>query len=188
MLPLDATERRYLLQAARHSLASYLRSGHRPVVRTESAALLQVRAAFVTLQRVDNGELRGCRGEAEPRRPLVESVTANAIAAAVDDPRFEPVTIEEFEELDMHISALTAPAPIQAQEVVLGQHGLVIRHGRRCGLLLPQVPALYGLGDVPSFLHALCRKAGLPPEALHHPDTKLLGFEAETWGDEDPLE
>jgi hypothetical protein len=183
MLPLAATERADLLEVARQSLEAYFRGSDLPEIATTSSTLMRRRAAFVTLRRRDTGELRGCRGEAEPRRPLIQSVRANAIAAAVDDPRFEPVTHAELRLLAIHISALTVPVPIQPDEVILGRHGLMIVHGRRTGLLLPRVPSLYGLEDVPTFLDALCRKAGLPASTWNHPATRLYGFEAEDWGE-----
>lgn len=185
---LRSTDRRFLLRVARFTLDRYLVSGERGVMPTESPALLGHRAAFVTLRHRATGELRGCRGETEPRRPLVESVAVHAIAAAVDDPRFAPVARVELDELVVHISALTVPRPIARDEVELGRHGVMIVHKRRCGLLLPQVPALYDIATVDDFLSALCRKATLPRSALDDPATRLLGFEAEDWGEEDEPE
>ncbi len=185
MLPLETTDRRFLLRAARFTIESYLSSGQRERCRTTSSALLVDRAAFVTLRCRDTGALRGCRGETEPRRPLVESVTRHAIAAAVDDPRFPKVNREELDNLSLHISALTMPKVIAVEEIVLGRHGLLMSREGRSGLLLPQVPALYELNTVSKFLEALCRKASLPLTALNDPRTLLMGFEAEEWGEED---
>jgi AmmeMemoRadiSam system protein A len=185
MVPLSAEEKQVALALAREALCLFLREGELPEVQVEHPGLLQPRASFVTLRRRDTHELRGCRGEVRPRRPLIESLRRQAIAAAIDDPRFAPVTLAEVPDLWIHLSALTPLRRIAVDEVVLGRHGLMIVCGSRCGLLLPQVPAHSGLTDRAAFLDALCRKAGLPPGAWSHPKAALYGFEAEVWGEEE---
>ncbi len=179
---LSAEDRQTLLGVARRTLESYLGSGDVPVWRTESPALLHPRASFVTLRRRGSGELRGCRGEYRPRRPLIESVAQMAIASAVDDSRFPPVTADELPEIQIEISALTPLRPIRPHEVEVGRHGLMIVKGPRAGLLLPTVPVEYGW-DRDEFLKWLCRKAGLPDDAWRTDDVELYGFEAESWGE-----
>jgi AmmeMemoRadiSam system protein A len=173
-----------LLRLARQTLQDCLGAGKFPPCETDSPALLQPRAAFVTLRRRDTGELRGCRGECRARRPLIESVANMAIAAAIDDSRFPPVTIDELPDLQIEINALTPLRPIRPEEVVIGRHGLMILRGPNTGLLLPQVPIAYGW-DRDEFLRWLCRKAGLPHDAWKASDAQLYGFEAETWGEEE---
>ena len=102
------------------------------------------------------------------------------IAAAVDDSRFVPVTVDELPSLHIEISALTPLAPIRPEEVVVGRHGLLIIRGRFSGLLLPQVPTRYGW-DRNEFLAWLCRKAGLAKNDWKAEDAQLFGFEAESW-------
>jgi AmmeMemoRadiSam system protein A len=184
MVPLGASDKWSLLRLARSTLEEYLSRGLRPESPIDSPGPLTHRAAFVTLRVRATDGLRGCRGEVEPRRPLVESVAIHAIAAAVDDPRFPPVGRDELDGLTIHISALTVPARIAREEIVLGRHGLLITHQRRSGLLLPLVPSLYGIKTVEEFLAALCRKASLPLAVLDDPRTRLIGFEAEDWGEE----
>jgi AmmeMemoRadiSam system protein A len=153
--------------------------------QSDSPCLLQWRGAFVTLRRRDTGELRGCRGEYRPLRPLIESVIRQAIASATDDPRFPPVEDREIPALTIRINALTALRRIQADEIVVGRHGLVVQQGRRSGLLLPEVPKLFRLRSAAEFLKALYRKAGLPHEPGSHDGVELYAFETEAWGDED---
>jgi uncharacterized protein (TIGR00296 family) len=74
--------------------------------------------------------------------------------------------------------------PISPDEIVVGRHGLMMQHGPHAGLLLPQVPTTYGW-DREEFLEALCHKAGLHNTAWREPDTKLLAFEAEVWGEDE---
>jgi AmmeMemoRadiSam system protein A len=173
-------EKEYLLKLARRTLEEHLSSGSIPSPQVDSPTLLEKRAVFVTLRRKDTGELRGCRGESIARRPLVEAVIHSAIAAAVDDPRFPPVTLGELPHLHIEISALTPLKPIRPEEVEVGRHGLMIILNGYAGLLLPQVPTEYGW-SAREFLDALCQKAGLPPGAWRDPRAQLYGFESEVW-------
>src|SRR5256886_16989696 len=97
-----------------------------------------------------------------------------AVGAALDDPRFAPVTREELGSLALEISVLSEPtrlpAPVDAMRVVVGRHGLMVRRERLVGLLLPQVAHEYHWGPE-AFLAAACRKAGLPPEGGRGPGT-----------------
>ena len=177
-------DKRSLLGLARRTLEGFLQSGDAPEPEIDSATLRKDRAAFVTLRRRDSGELRGCRGEVHARRPLAESVMRMAIAAAVDDPRFPQVTFEELRDLRIEISALTPLRPIDAEDVVVGVHGVMISRGLNSGLLLPQAPVQYGW-DREMFLSMLCRKAGLPDDMWRKKGSRLLAFEADVWGEEE---
>ena len=181
--PLSADEKRFLLTLSRQTLVTYLGDGSLPPYEATTTALREPRATFVTLRRRDDGELRGCRGQRIATQPLAESVVHMTIASAVDDPRFAPVSRGEVPRLHIEISALTPPAPIQPQQVVVGRHGLVISAGRIAGLLLPQVPLEYGWSGE-QFLRAVCEKAGLPGNAWRVPGVRLEAFEAEVWQEE----
>jgi AmmeMemoRadiSam system protein A len=183
---LSEGERRTLLRIARETLDHYLSAGAMPPCaarQADSPGLRTERAAFVTLRRRDAGELRGCRGEGVARRALVESVAHMSVAAATDDPRFKPVTIDELVFVRIEISALRPMAPISPDEIELGRHGLAIALGRNGGLLLPQVPVAHGW-DREGFLRAICRKAELPEDAWRAEGVRLLGFECEAWEEE----
>lgn len=184
MSQLTPEDKQQLLRLARETLRDYLRGGELREPPSEPAALVEPRATFVTLWEGDSGDLRGCRGEPTARRPLAESVVQMAIAAATDDPRFPPVTIEELADLRIEISALTPLQPIRPGEVEVGRHGLMIIKGARSGLLLPHVPVRYGW-DREKFLIWTCRKAGLPDDAWQEADAALFGFETESWGEAD---
>jgi AmmeMemoRadiSam system protein A len=184
---LSDEDKRFLLALARETLTRYLGGESLPEPAVASPALLAPRAAFVTLKRRRSGELRGCRGERAATRPLVRSVMDMTIASAVDDPRFEPVTLAEVPHLHIEISALTPVRPIRPDEVVVGRHGLIVSAGRYIGLLLPQVATQYRLSRE-AFLRAACEKAGLPPDAWRRPEVRLEAFEAEVWGEPDEPE
>jgi AmmeMemoRadiSam system protein A len=137
------------------------------------------RGAFVTLRKA--GELRGCIGHVAADRPVVEVVCEMAVAAALDDPRFPPVTLAELIEITVEVSVLTPPRrlePVDPAAVAVGRHGLMVRHRGAAGLLLPQVAVEHGF-DALTFLEAVCRKAGLGPGAWRHPEAEVLVFEAE---------
>ena len=57
------------------------------------------------------------------------------------------------------LTAIDDPALIE-----VGRHGLVVAHGARRGLLLPQVAIEWGW-DRETFLSQACAKAGLAPDA-----------------------
>lgn len=172
-----------LLRVARQALEDHLVAGRRPVCHSDDPLLREPRASFVTLRRRANGELRGCRGETTPTRPLIEAVAYTAIASATDDPRFTPVAAAEIPSLAIEISVLTPLAPIAPAAVVVGRHGLMVVQRRRAGLLLPQVPLEQGW-DRETFLRWVCRKAGLPDDAWAAAGTELYGFETVAWGEE----
>jgi len=181
---LTGEDKQTLLRLARQTLHEFLGTSRLPEIHTESPALLELRASFVTLWNRVSRELRGCRGEAYPRVPLIESVVQMAIASATDDPRFAPVTADEVPDLRIEINALTPMKPIRPEQVVVGRHGLRIVRGSATGLLLPEVPVRYGW-DREEYLRWVCKKAGLPPDTWQGEDVRLYGFESEAWGEEE---
>jgi AmmeMemoRadiSam system protein A len=181
---LSPETRQALLVLARRSIATRLVGG-RLLVKGEDYAEVapQPRGAFVTLTD-RNGELRGCIGHVLPHLPLDETVVSMAVAAALEDSRFDPVRAGEVPSLHIEISALTVPEPATSPEAVeVGRHGLIVSRGWAKGLLLPQVPSEWGW-DREEFLRHTCMKAGLPPDAWRDPSTKIEWFEAEVWGEE----
>ena len=163
---------------ARAALAAALRGEPAPALPAATGAAVR-RGAFVTLRKA--GELRGCIGHLSADRPVVEVVCEMAVAAALDDPRFPPVTVDELMEITVEVSVVTPPRrlePVDPGAVTVGRHGLIVRHGRAAALLLPQVAVEHGL-DALGFLEAVCHKAGLNAGAWRHPEAEVLVFEAE---------
>src|SRR5438552_677808 len=168
---LTPADRAALLGLARATLEAHLEDRPLPPAGGVPGAALK-RGAFVTL--TERGALRGCIGHIEADLELGAVVQEMAVAAALDDPRFAPVTREELGSLALEISVLSEPtrlpAPVDAMRVVVGRHGLMVRRERLVGLLLPQVAHEYHWGPE-AFLAAACRKAGLPPEGWREPGT-----------------
>ena len=118
--------------------------------------------------------LRGCIGHTAADERLIDLVPVMAVKAAIRDPRFPPVTAVELPKLHIEISILSALTPVTDIEAIeLGVHGLVIESGAKRGLLLPQVPRMFGWSR-DEYLEAICRKAGLRPSAWRTAD--LLSF------------
>jgi len=125
--------------------------------------LLESAGAFVTLKK--HRSLRGCIGRLFPEEPLFRVVSDCAISAALNDPRFDPVTADELDLLHIDVSVLGEMVTIQSDdEIQVGKHGLFIRKDGLQGLLLPQVAVEMSL-DRFGFLELTCRKAGLPRNA-----------------------
>jgi AmmeMemoRadiSam system protein A len=170
--------RRALLHAARDAIEAAVTGRAPERDRAEDRPELQAPgAAFVTLRSPD-GALRGCIGELEARRPLVDSVRGNAAAAALRDPRFVPVGPAEVDGLHIGISVLTPARPVAGpRDVEVGRHGVIVERGPYRGVLLPEVGVEQGW-DAETFVAATCRKAGLPADAWRDPATRISVFES----------
>ena len=127
--------------------------------------LRQKRASFVTLEKM--GALRGCIGSLQAHRSLVEDVAGNAFSAAFLDSRFNALTIEEYNEISIHISILSFPELMQfdseadlIQQMRPGIDGLILTDGDHRGTFLPSV--WKQLPNAKLFLTYLKNKAGLP--------------------------
>jgi AmmeMemoRadiSam system protein A len=180
---LRGEERQLLLRTARQSIEAHLRGAELELPEARGA-LGEARGAFVTLKRRADEDLRGCIGRMTSNLPLLETVAVMAVAAATEDGRFEPVTLEELPGITIEISALGPLRPIRPEDVEVGRHGLLLSLGRRRGVLLPQVPVEHGW-DRETFLAHTCWKAGLPEDAWRDPSVELLGFTATVFGEDD---
>jgi hypothetical protein len=151
-----------LLELARGAIAVAL--GGVPVDSADAPWLREPGATFVTLRA--GATLRGCIGSLEPRRALTDDVAANAVAAALRDPRFPPLEANELSGLTVEVSLLGRAEPMAfrdradlAAQLVPGEDGVILECGSRRATFLPQVwDALPDPGD---FLDALARKAGI---------------------------
>lgn len=130
-------------------------------------ALQENRASFVTLK-IDN-QLRGCIGSLEAYQPLVIDVARNSFNAAFRDPRFMPLRPDEFVLLDIHLSVLSIPVPINFKsefdvlsQLRVGVDGLILSENGMRGTFLPAV--WDELKEPKQFLQHLKMKAGLPAD------------------------
>jgi AmmeMemoRadiSam system protein A len=173
-------QKRALLGIAHRAILSVLQRQFFPE-EPAPAGLSEPRGVFTTLYL--HGQLRGCVGYALPVVALDRAVGETARAAAFEDSRFSPVTLEEALELEISLSVLSRLFPIHPEAIEVGRHGLVLSDGARRGLLLPQVPEENGW-DRKTFLEQTCRKAGLPMDAWRKTAT-IEAFTAEVFSDGD---
>ncbi len=152
---------------------------------------VEKRGVFTTLSSA-SGELRGCVGFPEPVYPLGEAVIKSAISAAVNDPRFAPVTKEEMNDIIVEVSLLSKPNVLESKSrkdlpsmIKVGRDGLIAEREAYSGLLLPQV-AVDEKMDQKGFLNAVCWKAGMEPDCWKDGDTSISTFTAEIFYEVEP--
>lgn len=171
-------ERFVLLRLAHEAILSALEKRDIPL-QPPTPHLGEPRGAFTSLYL--RGELRGCVGYVLAVSPVYRAVADTARAAAFEDTRFHPVTMEEAPGLAIELSILSPPQPIALDAIEIGRHGLLVSMAGHRGLLLPQVPTEHHW-DRETFLAQTCRKAGLPPDAWKH-GAKIEAFTAEVFGE-----
>jgi hypothetical protein len=177
---LNKEEQRILLNLAKQAVETYVRTNKIIEVEETNVNLNKHQGAFVTLKK--DGELRGCIGEFEPDEPLCQVVIDMAIAAATQDPRFNPVSKNELDDLEYEISVLSPLRKINSwKEIEIGKHGVEIRHGMHRGVFLPQV-ATENNWDLDTFMSILCtQKAGLPTDCWKNQETEIYVFTAQVF-------
>jgi len=134
--------------------------------------LAEERATFVTLK--INNSLRGCIGSILPRMSLLDDVIYNAKQAAFNDPRFNPLTLEEFEKIKIEISILTIPQKLEYEDKedlkrkITKNDGVILAIGDKQATFLPSVWEELPLFEL--FFAHLCMKAGMSGDCLvYHP-------------------
>lgn len=149
-----------------------------------TAGLTAPRAVFVTLlEPAPDGRraLRGCIGSTEAEAPAHEAVVDAAIHAAFHDPRFAPLTLEEYATVAVSVSALTPAIPVDSIDAIVpGEDGVVLEHRLGRAVFLPEVAAEHGWTREQLLLH-LCRKASLPDGAWR--DGRLFSFRSQKFGE-----
>ncbi|HEX2492715.1 MAG TPA: AmmeMemoRadiSam system protein A [Steroidobacter sp.] len=188
-MTLDASHRRQLLELARASINAALRRGSylAPQIKGAGCELLERRSSFVTLRL--NGELRGCTGTLEASRTLAEDVWRNAYGSAFADPRFAPLTVEEWRMSDLHISVLTAPQLMSVAnerdliaQLRIDVDGLILQLGAARATFLPSV--WRQIADPASFVRCLKLKAGWPAD-FWSPQIRVFRYCSESFEEQD---
>lgn len=185
-------EKHLLLSLARETLQRITNGQEPPAVDLSALppALAEERACFVTLRQRGNGRLRGCTGTLLPRRSLAEEVVAMTIQTAFYDPRFPPVRAYEVPDLQIEISVLTPPQPLDFRDpdellrkLRPGVDGVTLRLGHRRATFLPQVWESYP--DPEEFLSLLSQKMGAAPDAWRDPRIQVETYQAIVFEEED---
>jgi uncharacterized protein (TIGR00296 family) len=137
---LDPEEGAYLVGLARTSIEAGLGGGELPSLEDVPGKLRTDCGVFVTLNKVSGSHngLRGCIGFPYPVMPLVDAVRDAAVSAALRDPRFQPVSLEEMGSVAVEVSVLTPPVKIKmdspekySDHVLVGRDGLIVERGSR---------------------------------------------------------
>jgi uncharacterized protein len=186
---LSDLDKKVLLKLARQTIE--LAAGSLPLqvlnLMEYSTILRENGASFVTLTK--NRALRGCIGALEPYQPLVQDVCEHAAAAALQDPRFPPVRKQEVSLLQIEISRLTFPQPLEyasPDELPLrlrpGVDGVILRDGMRRATFLPQV--WEQLPSPQEFLSHLCQKMGSSSSLWRQKVLRVSIYQVEEFSEE----
>lgn len=148
------------VKLARYSLETFVKT-HKPAEMPDDvpAELLNRRAgAFVSLHK--DGNLRGCIGTIMATQDnLAEEILINAISACSNDPRFNPVTADELDDIEYSVDVLGEPERVfDVKDLDVKRYGVIVENGNRRGLLLPD---LEGVDTVQEQIAIAKRKAGI---------------------------
>ena len=175
-----------LVKIARKAVLEYLRNNK----KIKDSKFNYDSGVFVTINK--NDSLRGCIGFPLPTKKLSDGLIDAAIAAATQDPRFNPVTIDELNQIVFEVTILTPPVKMYVKDpmeylsiIKVGRDGLIVENGYSSGLLLPQVPIEY-CWNVSEFLCHTCEKAGLDMYAWKDMNTSVSKFEGIIFKEETP--
>ncbi len=184
---LSLDEGKILVKLARNAVKEYLETNrHITAPQNTPKKLFEQNGVFVTINKIKNGkkQLRGCIGYPYPTSPLLEAVVDATIAAATQDPRFYPLSLNELDAVVFEVSVLTPPEKMEVQkppeyisEIKVGEDGLIVEKGIFKGLLLPQVAVELEL-NAEEFLCQCCLKAGLSPDCWLTKGTNIYKFQA----------
>ena len=182
---LTPEEQRILLRLAREAMEHGVRGEELPPLDLAALppSLREEGSTFVTL--MSHGQLRGCVGSLEAYQPLAEDVRVHAAAAALQDPRFPPVQEEELSVIQIEVSRLTRPIPLEyrdAEDLLakLRPHvdGVILRDSLyHRATFLPQV--WEKLPDPAEFLNNLCYKMGVDPDLWRRRHFEVLIYQTE---------
>jgi AmmeMemoRadiSam system protein A len=169
----DSGEPHALVSLARKAIASHL-SGS-PLPNGEmSVGPGEAAGVFVSLKKA--GQMRGCIGTIQPVRPtLTQEIVDNAVSAATKDPRFQPVVLEELDEIIISVDVLGTPEPVPGpEELDPSRFGVIVKCGQRKGVLLPDLP---GITTPEEQVRIARQKAGIGAEET----VELLRFEVKRY-------
>jgi len=178
-----------LVTIARKAVEEFFKVGGLRI--KENKKFQDKRGVFVTIHSHPNNELRGCVGFPYPEYPLYEAVQRAAVEAALNDNRFSPLTEDELDKVVFEVSILTTPEILNGtkleekiNKIEDGEDGLILEHGLRKGLFLPQV--WEDIPDKKNFLEALCWKSALTPDYILDKNTKLYKFQVKAFKETKP--
>ncbi|MBS1266485.1 MAG: hypothetical protein MAG795_00452 [Candidatus Woesearchaeota archaeon] len=172
-------EQKKLFQLASSTIESHIKG--ESIELEQYNKFSKVQGCFVTIKK--NNILRGCIGDILPQRPLYECIHSNAVNAAVNDLRFEPLKEHELEQIEIEISVLSVPQELKfnnpdelLKKLRPGVDGVVIKYRGRTSTYLPQV--WEQLPEKENFLKHLCEKQTSPPDCWKRENVEILTYQA----------
>jgi MEMO1 family protein len=179
---LNTAQKRRLLEIARSSIESYLKTGEHAHFKETDKVLNQEMGAFVTLHK--DSQLRGCIGNIIGQGPLYLTVSEMAVQSAVNDPRFPRLRPEELDSINIEISVLSPLEKIDdPDKIIVGRHGVLVKSGFKSGVYLPQVATETGWGR-DQFMDSLCmHKAGIARDSWRTNRCDIYIFSAEVFSE-----
>lgn len=179
-------QQKILLSLARTAIDEGLGIGGEIPKMPDDPLFSERRGVFVTIE--EGKSLRGCIGNIEPVYKLWNGVINNARAAAFSDPRFWPMTKEEWPGMHIEISVLTVPLELEydsprdlIEKLSAKKPGVIIKKGFYEATFLPQV--WEDLKDPEVFLSHLCVKSGLEASAWKTENLEISTYEAEVFSE-----
>ncbi len=158
-------EQQMIVDLAKKSLYYSVEKNQAPQINYDTIPpkFMEHGAVFVTLSK--NGNLRGCIGDILPQRPLIDSIIERAYSAALEDPRFPKVEVDELPHIDLEVSVLSPPIPVRSHDdILVGKHGVILKKEKNSAVFLPQVAIEQGWSKE-EMLSQLSLKAGLDEDA-----------------------
>lgn len=161
----------YVLLAIK-TIYEYIRKGNIiEIPNNISEELLEnKRGVFVSIHKFN--QLRGCIGTIYPTYDnIAEEIISNAINASTKDNRFNPITEDELDYLDINVDVLQKPEDINnPNELDIKKYGVIVSSGYKKGLLLPDIP---GIESIEEQIEIAKRKGNIKEDE----DIKLERFE-----------
>ena len=176
-------EKKYMLITARETIRKALESKNYKIpaeieIPRDCPPKLRERGAvFVTLEKIIGGEkhLRGCIGSLFARQPLIADIIEHSMNAAFHDLRFGALKNEEFSDIEIEVSVLTNPVPLEfsdykdlLEKLNAPEDGVILLKGYGRATFLPIVWEHFKTRDgydKERFLSELSLKAYLGPDA-----------------------
>ena len=160
------------VKLARNTIEKYISEGIIPDVPDDLPKELtdNQAGAFVSIH--EHGRLRGCIGTILATKDCIaKEIIDNAISASTKDPRFDPITKDELEWLEINVDILGEPEDIESKdELDVKRYGVIVSSRYKRGLLLPD---LDGVDSVDQQIAIAKQKAGI----LDSEDYSLQRFE-----------
>lgn len=187
---LSVDDKKELLKLARSVIDNFLLNKELPEFSQSFKKYSKKQGVFVTLQK--NGNLRGCIGNILPEKEIYEAIIDNSINSAFHDPRFQALSIDELDEIEIEISILSIPQKLEytdtselKSKITPFEDGVILSFGMRKSTFLPQV--WEDLPDFETFMENLSMKAGFEADAWTKYSPEVETYKADHFKESDLL-